>query len=202
MALLLICLALLQDPEVYVEKATGLRFARDVGGMSRGEITDYANDQRPDLGVSVPYKLRDDEGKLLMSLDIYAYDLREKSITDGVDGEAVKKHFDQVKNDVVQKQGSKGWHSVKHIADSRAGLGAGKEAPLALKAEFEVTLKEGGPTMGSLIYLLGYKSRFLKIRLTYMADQKKKCEEAFEKLLSDLGRQIKPTPADPKKPKD
>lgn len=201
MIVLLACLALLQDPEVYVDKATGLRFVKEVGSLARAEITDYDKEGRPDLGVSVAYKLRDEEGKIVMSLNVYAYDLGEKAIPDGIDAEVVKKQFEQVKNDVIQKQGPKGWHSVKHIADSRAGLGADKGAPPALKSEFETTLKEGGPKMGSLIYLLGYRNRFLKIRVTYMAEQKKTCVEEFEKLLSELGRQVKP-PADSKKPKE
>lgn len=199
MNLVLACLALLQEADVYVEKATGLRFAKEIGGMARNEITDYAKDGRADLGVSVPYQLRDEEGQILMSLNVYAYDLGEKLIPDGADAEVVKKQFEQVKKDVFEKQGPKGWHSVKHIADGRAGLGPDKDAPRALRAEFETTLKEDGPRLGSLLYLLGYKNRFLKIRVTYQAEHKKKCEEALGRLLSDLSRQIKP-PATPKKP--
>ena len=196
---LLACLALLQDPDVYVEKATGLRFAKESGALSRGEISDFSKDGRSDLGVSVQYRLRDEEGKIVMSLNVYAYDLGEKEIPDGIDSEVLKKQFEQVKKDVTGQQGPKGWHSVKHVADGRAGLGPDKGAPQALKSEFETTMKEGGPAMTSLIHLLGHKNRFVKIRITYKAEQKKTCEEEVGRLLGELGRQIKPPPPGPKK---
>ena len=105
----------------------------------------------------------------------------------------MKKHFEQVKKDITAKEGQPGgWHSVKHISDGTAGLVSDKGAPRALRAEFETTKKEDGPTLTSLLYLVGYKNRFLKIRVTYFAEHKKRCEEELQRLLSDLGRQIKP----------
>jgi len=191
---LLACLALLQDPDVYVEKATGLRFGEKYGTLTRGDIHDYAKEGQSHLGVSIQYSLRDEEGKKIMNLNVYVYDFGLKKIPDGADSETIKKQFEQVKGDVASQKGPKGWHSVKHVADGRAKLGDHKGAPAALRSEFETTLKEDGPAMGSLIYLLGHRNRFVKVRVTCLKEAMKTCAEEYERLLADLGRQIKPPP--------
>ena len=70
MTVLLALVAFLQGSEVYVERATGLKFAEKVGAMERGQVTDYVKDKRPDLGVAVNYHLLDEEGKVRMTLDV------------------------------------------------------------------------------------------------------------------------------------
>jgi hypothetical protein len=187
----LLALLLAQDNDVYAEKATGLQFAKEIGGLTRGNVTDYAEKKRPDLGVGINYQLVS-EGKQLMSIDIYIYDLGQKEIPEGVDGDLLKKMFEQSKQDIIGKQGPGGYFAVKHIADGRAGLGAAKGAPPALKSEFELTLKEGSPLRSSFVYLLGHKKNFIKIRVSYLAESKKACEPELQKALAEIGRQIKP----------
>ena len=106
--LLLACITFTADAQTtqYRHPATGLVFPDSVDGIIKGNVKDFEGTS-PGLGVSVSY---DRPG---ITVTVYVYNLRLKSIPDDLSSPIFKNHFAQVMNDIYQVEKLGYYKSVK-----------------------------------------------------------------------------------------
>jgi hypothetical protein len=168
------------DKDVYREPATGLQFPAKLGKWVRGQNREYG----PGLGVSVAYDVAAGA-----TATVYVFNLDLKNIPTGTGSAPVKDHFAQAKKDVAEAQKQKSGSS-KLQSEGEVRLGAGADAPKALRAVFALKDKDGNE-LGSQLYVTGYKNQFFKIRITFLMRNQQACEEAIGQLLGELGTLLK-----------
>ena len=167
-----------EDP--YHEPATGLLFPRTIGTWRRGRAQQYP----PGLGMSIDYDA--EEGA---RTTIYVYDFGLRSIPPGPASVPVKEQFRQAKSEGFEAERLGRYLSVTHTGDDLARLGNSPDAPVALRASFEIRVRQGD--LLSLLYITGYKNQFFKMRISYAVEKRVACEQAIESLLGHLGAMLK-----------
>jgi hypothetical protein len=167
----------------YHDKPTGISFPDQLGGMNRGEITDFEKDH-PGLGVGILYRASDPA----IYADIYVYNLGVPSIPTGWDSKMIHDEWKQAEGDIytIEKQGK--YQQVKNLKESSALLGMDKNAPIALRADFSYI--SNGSKKLSYLYMMGYHKNFIKIRFTFPEAMKAEGEKALWDFISAFGKLI------------
>jgi hypothetical protein len=152
----------------------------DVKGFTRGKVQTFP---KAELGYSVPY---DAPG---LAVTVYVYNFGLKKIPDGAKSDEVKDEMKRAVADLDRAQQAGLYKSVKEVGKEEAvALGKGKDAPAALRRQFEVERKDG--VKSSAIYVVGYKDHFVKLRITHNPDDKDAADK-IAALLEALGGAIK-----------
>lgn len=96
--LLSLAVAMLAPAAVWAQQVSyfGLDFPETIGGATRSEPHDYEQ-QRPGLGYSVKYRASG------WAIDVYIYDLRQRSIPADPNSGAVRGQLVQATNEVLQR---------------------------------------------------------------------------------------------------
>ena len=181
--LLLACITLTANAQTnsYRHPATGLTFPDSVDGIIKGNVKDFEG-TNPGLGVSVSY---DRPG---ITVTVYVYNLRLKSIPNDLSSPTLKNHFAQVMNDIYQVEKLGYYKSVKKTAEGITFLRADKTGPQALSASFSYI--QSGTERLSRVYLLGHKQHFFKIRFTYDKAVQAQAEEKLTAFLNAMADMI------------
>jgi hypothetical protein len=152
----------------------------DVKGLTRGKVETFP---KVELGYSVAYNAPGFAGT------VYVYNLGLKKIPDGVKSDEVKGELKRAVDDLDRAKQAGLYKSVKEVGKEEAvPLGKGKDAPSALRRQFEVERKDGVKL--SEVYVTGYKDHFVKIRITHDPDDKKAADK-IAALLEALGPALK-----------
>ena len=165
----------------YRHPATGLTFPDSVDGIIKGNVKDFEGTS-PGLGVSVSY---DRPG---ITVTVYVYNLRLKSIPDDLSSPVLKNHFAQVMNDIYEVEKRGYYKFVKKTAEGITFLRADKTGPQALSASFSYV--QNGVDRLSKLYLLGHKNHFVKIRFTYDKSVQAQTEEKLTAFLNAMANMI------------
>ena len=165
----------------YPESAPGITFPRLMGGLRRGEVTDYEKKQKG-LGIGIRYYDAENQIKA----DVYIYNLGLTAIPDGIESRELVGVFEQARREVHDMEKSGSYQSVKKLSEDVASFGHFASAPRALRAYFSFT--QDGTDRFSHIYLTAYKNLFLKIRFTYPKEQKANSEKFLAEFLEEMGK--------------
>jgi hypothetical protein len=181
--LLLACITISADAQTtqYRHPATGLIFPDSVAGIVKGNVKDFEG-TNPGLGVSVPY---DRPG---ITVTVYVYNLRLRSIPADLSSPIFKNHFAQVLQDIYEMEKRGYYKSVKKTAEGIIFLRADKTGPQALSASFSYV--QNGIERLSKVYLLGHKQHFVKIRFTYDKSVQAQTEEKLTAFLNAMANMI------------
>ena len=196
--ILVVCLALvlaapvLSQPLdlVYQEPNTGIFFPAKLGPLQSGGVVDYAEQGRPDLGISVRYGLPGSP----VRADIYLYDLKKKNLGTGTGSPEVAKTFQQSIGDIFSLEKMGNYKDVRKLSEGKTALTTATGSLPMLHASFSYRQQPGpqvsytGPQISNL-YFTAYKDYFLKIRFSYPdAPSRDEHEKALEQFLADLGK--------------
>ena len=167
----------------YRDRPTGLSFPDQLGGMTRGEATEFEKDH-PGLGVGILYR----SPNPAIYADIYIYNLGIKSIPTGSNTKEIHDQWKQAEGDIytLEKQGK--YKSVKKLYEASTLLGMDRNAPTALRADFSYASL--GTKKLSYLYLLGYKNNFIKIRFTFPDTLKTEGEKIMRDFTTEFGKLI------------
>ena len=196
--ILVVCLTLVLAAPVlaqpldtaYREPNTGITFPAKLGSLQYRGVVDYAEQGRPDLGISVRYGLPGNP----IRADIYLYDLKKKNLGTGTGSPEVNKIFQQAIGDIfsIEKMGA--YKDVRKLSEGKTALTTATGSLPLLHASFSYRQQPGpqvlytGPQVSNL-YLSAYKGYFLKIRFSYPDGPKQaEHEKALEQFLADLGK--------------
>jgi len=158
--------------ESYRHPPTGLVFPDQFAGMSKGEVTEFDKDN-PGSDVGIGYNLPN------ITLTIYLYNPSAPDF----ESPAFKKHFDECVDEImkVRPNGKK----------TSEGVVSFRLAPTPLRAQFASF--NGVSNRGeyvSIIYLMVYKDRYLKIRYTYSKDSDTMGEATFKRVIETLAAML------------
>lgn len=173
-----------QGQAAFKDEKTGLEFG-DVEGFRRTEVHRY---EQAGLGYSVDYI--SDAG---IRITIYVYDFGLPAIPDGPDSELAKANIVQAKGDIFRAKEKGLYQSVEQLSDSVVTLGPAS-GPKIHKMSFKIV--RGDRENFSELYLTGYKNHFVKLRITYVADNKEKCEQEIAKVTARLASMLQATPGE------
>lgn len=168
------------QPARYVHAPTGLAFPPKIAKLSYEGVRRFRN---PGLGVGVRY--RHPSGVLL---DLFIYNLGLKHIPSDADSDVIHKQLDQAMADIraVERQGRYPNLAVQDRGIVSLTLKQG--APQALRIGLSFGTKEN--RYRSYLYVLGYRSHFVKIRYTYRAEAGEVAEKQLEALTEWLAGKI------------
>jgi len=155
----LILSAILSDvPVSEAEPITiyGLVFPDRIAGATRGDVKDFERSS-PGLGWGVKYLLPE------WMIDIYVYDLQQRSIPEGSDSAVVMSQLGKAKGDIIEleKQGTyrnvslKGDYTIRDAHDR----------PRLACAAFTYT-RQQTVNVDSFLCLTGWGGKFIKFRMT------------------------------------
>ena len=154
----------------------------EVKGFTRDK--DAKTFGKPELGYSVGYKAPG------ITVTVYVYNLGVKEIPAGAKSDAVKEQMKSAVADIYTLKERGLYKSVKELSkDEVVPLGKGKDAPTALRRQFELGRDDG--TRLSDAYLTGYKDHFVKIRISYDPEGKEEAEKKIAALLEGIGSALK-----------
>ena len=175
---------------VYQEPNTGIAFPSTLGPMQYAGVVDYAEQRRPDLGISVRYSLPGSP----VRADIYLYNLGKKNLGTGTGSPEVAKIFQQSIEDIFSLEKRGHYKDVRKLSEGRTASKTSMGSLMVLQARISYSQLPAplvfytGPQISNL-YLTAYKDYFLKIRLSYPDDPRRaEHEKAQEQFLEDLGK--------------
>ena len=82
------------------------------------------------------------------------------------------------------------YKSISPLDEKVIPFGASTGGPQLRRKRYEVEIIGEGAALTEL-YVAGYKNYFIKIRATYPADEKEKCQKHLAGLLEALGKELK-----------
>jgi hypothetical protein len=175
------------DKPAFRDDKTGLEFA-DIEGFQRTDVHRY---KQAGLGYSVDYF--SDAG---IRVTVYVYDFELPAIPDGPDSELVKTNIEQAKGDIFRAKEQGLYQAVEQLSDCVITLDPEAGGAKVRKMSFKVRRDDKDNL--STLYLTGYKNHFVKVRITYAADNKQKCEQEIAKVTARLASMLKTTPPEEK----
>lgn len=183
--------ALAQSPaRAYQEPNTGIAFPEKLGPMHYRGVVNYAEQGRPDLGISVRYALPGTP----VRADIYLYDLGKKNLGTGIGSPEVATIFQQSIGDIFSLEQRGDYKDVRKLSEGKTVFKSSTGSLSVLQATFSYSQIPGprvfytGPLLSNL-YFTAYKNYFLKIRFSYSDDARRaQHEKALEQFLADLGK--------------
>jgi hypothetical protein len=154
----------------------------DVKGFTRGKPRTFP---QAEFGYALGYNAEE------VVVTVYVYSAGHKEIPAGAKSDLVKKEMEGAAKAMQDALKAGFYKSVKEVGkDETVAIGRGKDAPVALRRKFEVEGKEGGASL-SETYLTGYKDHFVKLRVTYAAENKDEARKKLATLLDSLGAALK-----------
>ena len=142
--------------------------------------------KQAELGYSVAYKAPG------LVATVYVYNKGLAEIPTGVKSDVVRDEMKQMVADMEAAKKRGLYTSVKELGKEEVvAFGEGKEAPTALRRQFEVERPGEKEASLSSAYITGYKGQFIKLRVSYTKDSAEKSEKLIQNLLAALGPQLK-----------
>lgn len=142
----------------YQHQGSGISFPENLGGMERGDITNYEI-TKPGFGISVGYNIDS------INATIYIYDCGISNIPAGVDSGIIKDHFNEVIREIFEAYELGMYDGVVKLSEGKSYLGNSLRGPEALSSSLMIS--QYGFKRLSHIYLGVYNNQFLKIRFSY-----------------------------------
>jgi hypothetical protein len=159
--------------EVWVQTRdsnTGISFPEFLGGMQRGEITDFEA-KKKGLGIGIRFA-----GAKLIKADVYQ---------DGPHSEEMTAEFKKNEREIYSMEKAGKYQAVKKISEAETVFGNSASVSKALSSIFSYT--QDGINRVSHTYLTGYHNKFLKIRFTYPTDQTTEAEKIRLHFIQEVG---------------
>jgi hypothetical protein len=147
----------------------------------------------PKLGSSLSYH----QAGLLLT--VYAYDLGEKDIPDGIEGKVVKEAFELAMSDIKEAEKQGYYSDVAWRLPYRASHGEGHRV---LRARYHLTRQKGegaGKRFISEIDVFGARGMIIKVRMTGDIENEASHRKTVDKFLPELFKALQPA-AKPKTP--
>lgn len=139
----------------------------------------------PRLGYSLSYL-----SATGLTVTVYLYDRGLPAIADG-DSESARDELANAIADIGEAKRRGLWKSVGGGEPKRASLGARPGAPMAWTASFRLGRDDGGEALSDLS-VTGRRGEFVKIRCTYLPEDRAACERERAVLMDALGEALKP----------
>lgn len=160
--------------EPYRHPQTGIVFPDQLAGMNKEAGVTEFDEAHPGSDVGIGYNLPH-----IAALTIYLYNPSAPDL----ESPAFKKHFDACVNEVM-KAHPDGRKTSEGVASLRL-------EPTPLRAQFaSFNGVDNGGEYVSLIYLMVYKDRYLKIRYTYSKRADAIGEATFKRILERLSTML------------
>jgi len=153
----------------------GFRFPEKVAGQRVGAKRDYEKDN-PGYGWSIEYL-----GKF--AANVYVYDLKKRSLPDGIKSKPAQDHFAETCKEVFLLKDNV---NVKVLISSET-LDLGGLS--WLHASFSYTLY--GDKVISRLFLTVHKGHFLKVRVTRRASAEPDQDKLVQSFVEELSRTLK-----------
>ncbi|MDB5309277.1 MAG: hypothetical protein JWO38_3479 [Gemmataceae bacterium] len=148
----------------------------DVEGFTRDQPLVY---KEKGLGYSVGYKR---EG---MTVTVYVYNQNRPRIAAGPESDAVKAEMLDSISGVEGNKTTGTYKTISPTAEKVVSLGTGEKPPQFRWKQYEVALKDDRAF--TELYLTGYKDHFVKMRVTYFAENAAASRKAIQLLLDAVG---------------
>ena len=160
--------------EPYRHGPTGIVFPDRIATLEKeARVTDFEA-ETPGHGVAVGYN---GPG---ITVTVFVYTMGAKAIPEDLQSVILKDHFEQVCGDIVRAGETGHYSNVKKKSDDIASWGTSGSGMKSLLASYSYTQR--GQDRLSLLYLMGFRNHFLKVRFTY----DKETQEAAEKIQKDF----------------
>jgi hypothetical protein len=155
----------------------------DVKGLKR-QTPEVSKNKK--LGYSVSYQ---SDGTIIA---VFVYNFGRDKIPDGPDSDAVlAEMYESLLLLEENKTGKKpSYKSLSPLDEKVIPLGPDPNALHMRRKRYEAERIGEGPIIAEL-YMTGYKNHFIKIRATYPAGDKEKCQKQLSDLLDALGKELK-----------
>lgn len=163
-------------------KIVGFTFPEQLAGARIGRLHDFEI-QRPGLGYGIEY-LRSG-----WKMNLYIYSYRQPKISGNLDSPLMKKHYGQVKADILRAQKSGRYSYVRAVKDFQLKDTAGR--PRFLCSSFQLGRKDIGDS-DSYLCLGGWRNMFVKTRVS--ARHGPQSETEFLKFMNAWTRLFWPKP--------
>lgn len=132
----------------------GIWLPTELGGFERGPI--YDNEaQMPGLGITVAYSAPG------VKATVFVYDLRNRSLPEGIDNAVVKEHSQQALADILSV------HSNVSVLEPLAPATGSCSNFLRVKLSYVERGGGSGEVIHSYLYLGTRRGSFVKLRLSY-----------------------------------
>jgi hypothetical protein len=123
------------------------------------------------------------------AVTVYVYDRGRSKIPSDLSDEIVKQEWEGARAAVHQLRRPGGYDSVEEESAGERTLGGRKDGRKTLYARFRVALQ--GQKGTSELYVLPYRDRFIKIRITRRGDAGKAEADRLDALFAALGQALK-----------
>ena len=166
----------------YRDPGTGLEFPPKISELALVDVRDYEK-EHPGLGTGIMYRTE------WCKADVFIYTSGYPVIPPGIASPAVEQQFLAARRDIYALQ-QRGNYKDVATGVEREVVRVGDHLFLLSRISFT----QDGVKRVSLLYLAGYRNRFLKIRITYYQDMLPQGERLTADFLRVLGGQLGSAP--------